>query len=398
MKVLILSTKMPWPARDGGAIATLNMALGLARKEIKVTLLAMNTGKHYFPETELPGDLKEKITIRSVNVDTRIRPIRLLLNFLFSRYPYNARRFISKAFTAALLDCLAADDFDIVQLEGPYLSHYIPSIRGRAMIALRAHNQEHRIWRLMSEQEGNPLKRFYQKNLARRITVLEKKLLSQIDMLVPISKEDSMGFDRLGHSLPVTVIPTGIDIYHYPLNEYEERLLLFFIGALDWAPNQEGLEWFFRDIWPAIRKKWPGLTLHLAGRNPDHYFKGKNPPGNVKLEGEVEDAIEFFHRHTVMLVPLLTGSGIRIKILEAMAMGKAVISTSIGAAGLEARNGEHLFLADTPVEFLNILETLQARPGLIKHTGLKARQFVRENFDILALSEKLISFYNDQLV
>jgi glycosyltransferase involved in cell wall biosynthesis len=397
MKILILSTKMPWPARDGGAIATLNMALGLVRKEIQVTLLTMNTGKHYFPETELPGDLKEKITILSVNVDTRIRPLRLMLNFLFSRYPYNARRFISKSFKAKLAACLASDDFDIVQLEGPYLSHYIPTIRGRAMIALRAHNQEHRIWKLMSEKEGNPLKRFYLKNLARRITVLERKLLSQVDLLVPISYEDSLGFDQLGHTLPVAVIPTGIDISDYPLNEKEERLLLFFIGALDWGPNQEGLDWFFREIWPGIRVRWPELTLHLAGRNPDYYFKGKSPPENVVLEGEVDDAIGFFHRHTVMIVPLLTGSGIRIKILEAMAMGKAVISTGIGAAGLHARNGEHLFLADTCDEYLNVLETLQAKPGLLRQTGMKARQFVRENFDILALSEKLISFYKDQL-
>jgi glycosyltransferase involved in cell wall biosynthesis len=398
MKILILSTKMPWPAKDGGAIATLNMALGLVRRGVQVTLLAMNTGKHFFPETELPGDLKEKIKFRSVEVDTSIRPLRLLQNFVFSSYPYNAQRFISKPFMAALDDCLAMGDFEIVQLEGPYLSPYVPSIRGRAKIALRAHNQEHRIWKLMAEKEAHPLKRCYLSNLARRITALEKKLLSQIDMLIPISAEDRKGFDQLGHNLPVTVIPTGIDISDYPLNDKEERLLLFFIGALDWGPNQEGLDWFFREVWPEIRHQWPGMTLHLAGRNPDYYLKGKNPPENVQLEGEVDNAVEFFHRHTVMIVPLLRGSGIRIKILEAMAMGKVVISTSMGAAGLEARNGEHLYLADTAAEYISVLDKLKARPDLLRATGTKARQFVRENFDILALSEKLISFYKEQLI
>ena len=115
MRILILSTKMPWPARDGGSIATLNMALGLARSECQVTLLTMNTGKHYFPETDLPGELKDKINIRTVNVDTRIRPLRLFLNFLFCRYPYNASRFVSKSFQTELEDCLQ-HDFDIVQL------------------------------------------------------------------------------------------------------------------------------------------------------------------------------------------------------------------------------------------------------------------------------------------
>ena len=398
MKILILSTKMPWPARDGGAIATLNMALGFAHKNCQVTLLTMNTGKHYFPETELPANLRNQISIRSVNVDTKIRPLRLILNFLFSRYPYNAQRFISKSFKAALEKCLAEHDFDIVQLEGPYLSYYIPSIKGKAKIVLRAHNQEHRIWKLMSKQESNPLKRFYLKTLAMRIEELEKKILSEIDILIPISEADRKGFDQLGHILPVMVIPTGIDISNYPVNKDENRILLFFIGALDWGPNQEGLDWFFREVWPEIRLKWPGLTLDLAGRNPAYYFNSRNLPDNVRLEGEVEDAIEFFHHHSVMIVPLLTGSGIRIKILEAMAMGKTVISTRIGAGGLEAMDGEHLFLADTPAEYVRILENLQTRQDHLQNMGLKARQFVKENFDILVLSEKLISFYKEQLV
>lgn len=398
MKILILSTKMPWPARDGGAIATLNMALGFARKKCQVTLLTMNTGKHYFPEAELPAALREQISIRSVNVDTKIRPLRLLLNFLFSSYPYNAERFISNPYKAALEKCLEEQDFDIVQLEGPYLSYYIPFIKGKARIALRAHNQEHRIWKLMSEQEGNPIRRFYFRILAARIERLEKDILTEIDLLVPISEADKEGFDQLGHTLPVIIIPTGIDISDYPLNQTENRILLFFIGALDWGPNQEGLDWFFREIWPEIRIKWPGLTLDLAGRNPGYYFNGRKLPDNVRLEGEVESAIEFFHQHTVMIVPLLTGSGIRIKILEAMAMGKTVISTRIGAGGLQAEHGDHLFLADTPAEYIRVIEDLQTRQDQLRKIGSQARQFIMENFDILALSEKLISFYKEQLL
>ncbi len=398
MKILILSTKMPWPARDGGAIATLNMALGFAHMNCQVTLLTMNTGKHYFPESDLPKSLRDLISILSVNVNTKIRPFRLILNLLFSRYPYNAERFISRSFRTVLEKCLAENDFDIVQLEGPYLSFYIPSIRGKAKIVLRAHNQEHQIWRLMSKQEHNLMKRFYLGILARRIEELEKKILSEVDLLIPISDEDRKGFDQLGHTLPVMVIPTGIDISNYPVNEDENRVLLFFIGALDWGPNQEGLDWFFREVWPEIRLKFPGLSLDLAGRNPAYYFSGRNLPENVRLEGEVEYAKEFFHKHTVMIVPLLTGSGIRIKILEAMAMGKIVISTRIGAGGLEAIHGEHLFLADTPAEYVSIIENLQTGQYHLQNMGQKARQFVTENFDILALSEKLISFYKEQLV
>jgi glycosyltransferase involved in cell wall biosynthesis len=201
----------------------------------------------------------------------------------------------------------------------------------------------------------------------------------------------------MGHDLPVQVIPTGLDIKNYPLKTDEERIRLFFIGALDWGPNQEGLDWFLNEVWPKIRQKWPGHILHLAGRNPAYYFNGRALPDNVELEGEVEDAIEFFDKQTVMIVPLLTGSGIRIKILEAMAMGKTVISTTIGASGLEAKDGEHLFLADSPEDYIKVLEILTDQEGMLHKTGLKARQFVKENFDILALSEKLIAFYKEQL-
>ncbi len=397
MKILILSTKMPWPARDGGAIATLNMALGFAGKNCQVTLLTMNTGKHYFPETEIPANIRDLISIRSVDVDTKIRPVRLLMNFLFSRYPYNALRFVSKPFKAELKKCLAEHDFDIIQLEGPYLKYYISCIKGKAKIAMRGHNLEHRIWRLMAQQEKNPLKRFYLTSLAGRILNLEKKELSEIDLLVPISEADRQGFDQIGHHLPAQVIPTGINISNYPLNDRGDSIRLFFIGALDWGPNQEGLDWFFKKVWPVLRLKWPGHILHIAGRNSSFYFNGRSLPDNVILEGEVEDAIEFIDNHTVMIVPLLTGSGIRIKILEAMAMGKTVISSTIGAAGLEARNGEHLFLADTPDEYISVLEKLSDQDGLLQRTGMKARQFVTENFDNLVLSEKLISFYKEQL-
>jgi glycosyltransferase involved in cell wall biosynthesis len=136
--------------------------------------------------------------------------------------------------------------------------------------------------------------------------------------------------------------------------------------------------------------------LHIAGRNPGHYFKDDPPQGTV-LEGEVEDALEFFSSHQVMLVPLLSGSGIRIKILEAMAMAKTVICTPIAAEGLKVSSGKQLFIAETPEQFAEILLKLSREPGLLSKTGRNARKFINENFDNLELSESLISFYKKHL-
>ncbi len=148
MKILILCTKLPWPAKEGGAIASLNLAVGLADVGCRVTFLAMNTSRHFMPPEKIPEEIRYKTGIRAVDVDTRLKAIPLLSNYLFSTYPYNAQRFVSRDFRKAILDCLGKVDFDIVQLEGPYLESYIPVIRSHssAKIALRAHNLEHRIW------------------------------------------------------------------------------------------------------------------------------------------------------------------------------------------------------------------------------------------------------------
>lgn len=396
MKILILSTKMPWPPRDGGAIATLNLAVGLARNGADVTLLTMNTGKHYFPPGQIPGHITDLIHIRSVDVDTRIRPLRLLLNLLFSSYPYIAERFISKPFQMELEKCLEKNSYDIIQIEGPYLGYYRHYIGKGPILSLRAHNLEHRIWDLRARKEKNPTRRFYLSSLSRRIYKLEKRLLREIDLLVPISESDKEDFRQMGHELPVMVCPAGMDLAKYPLSNAEEKIRLFYIGALDWTPNQEGLDWFFEKVWPGILSRWPELVMHIAGRNADQYFMDDIPP-NVCSEGEIDDAISFFRDHNVMIVPLLTGSGIRIKILEAMAMGKVVISSATGASGIGAIDDEHLFIADTAEDYIRVLETLSEQPGLMRKTGHQARQFVTEKFDNLVLSKELISFYKAQL-
>lgn len=396
MKILILSTKMPWPPKDGGAIATLNLAVGLARNGAEVTLLTMNTRKHYFPPEQIPGHIRELIRVRPVAVDTRVRTLGLLRNFLFSSYPYIAERFISETFRLALEDCLRREDYDIVQMEGPYLGYYRQFIGKTALVSLRAHNLEHRIWSLRSEEESNPLKRIYFRSLAKRIKRLEKRLLHEIDLLVPISGSDEDGFRGMQHQLPVRVCPTGLDLSDYPGSPPMEEIRLFFIGALDWAPNLEGLEWFFENVWPSVLAWHPETLLHVAGRNSDKYFTS-HLPENVFPEGEIEDARSFYRDHTVMIVPLLSGSGIRIKILEAMAMGKVVISTSTGAAGLGAEDGRQLFIADQAEDFVRVLKKLQKRPQIMQEIGHQARQFVTENFDNLVLSKNLFSFYKAQL-
>ena len=189
MKVLIVANKVPYPAKDGGAIATLNMALGLASAGADVTLVAINTIKHYSQINDIPEEITQRITIRAATLDTTIKPLAALKNLLFSDKPYNAERFESKEFDNLVGEELANNTYDIIQLEGPYLAPYIRTIRQKsnAALVLRAHNLEHEIWERTVTISTNPLKKLYLKNLAKRILRMQEKTLNLVDAVIPIT-------------------------------------------------------------------------------------------------------------------------------------------------------------------------------------------------------------------
>ena len=217
MEVLILSTKLPYPPRDGGAIATLNLASGLAETGAKVTMLTFNTSKHFTDTGTIPAEIRDQITILPVYKNVSIKPLKAAINLLFSREPYIASRYHDKTFSKALIEILKDGHFDFVQLEGPYLGQYIPLIRkySKARISLRAHNVEHRIWEMKYRNEAGKVIKWYTGILAKRIRKLEKELLEKIDLLIPISDEDASDFHNY-HDVPSVTIPACLRLAEYP--------------------------------------------------------------------------------------------------------------------------------------------------------------------------------------
>jgi hypothetical protein len=275
MKILVLANKLPFPPRDGGSIATMNMLLGLRQAGNQVTCLAMNTSKHPFPVEQIPQELHQKIRFLAVDVDTSIKPSRLLINLLFSREPYIAERFRSRAYSLELQALLAQESFDIVQIEGPYLFFCLGQVRkeSKASISLRAHNAEHQIWERMAQQEHSAVKRWYLKNLSRRLREFERRVFNRVDTLIPISAKDASYFRDQGTDTPMLTIPAGLDLEDYPLTGMPSGPSLFFIGALDWLPNQEGLSWFLDQVFEPLLEKLPEISFHVAGRNVPRAFQ-----------------------------------------------------------------------------------------------------------------------------
>ncbi|HRJ36824.1 MAG TPA: glycosyltransferase family 4 protein, partial [Flavobacteriales bacterium] len=168
---------------------------------------------------------------------------------------------------------------------------------------------------------------------------------------------------------------------------------LFHIGAMDWTPNSEGIEWFLKEVWPIVRKSYPNLKFHLAGRKmPDDLMN--NAPENVIVYGEVKSATAFMNSKSIMVVPLLTAGGMRVKIIEAMALGKAVISTRIGAEGIDCRKGENILIANSPEEFSQAISQLIENQQLFTSIGINARKLVEQHYDNRLLTRDLLNFYH----
>lgn len=395
MKVLQLCNKPPFPKVDGGCIAISNISLGLIEKGIQLKTLTVSTGKHPFLEDEIPADFKEKSKIEGVFLDTRVNVIDAF-SALVTADSYNVNRFFSPDFDKRLVEILQADEYDIVHLESLFMTPYINSIRmnSSAKIVLRSHNLEHLIWERLANSTGNKAKKMYLKHLASKLKKYELKTINEVDGIATISNEDTDRFASFKCEKKMITIPFGINISDYPYEKRDTQIRnsLYHIGAMNWEPNKEAINWFLDEIWPMVNKE--ELSLNLAGRDFPSYLK-ELENDQLIIHGEVENARKFMQSHDIMIVPLLSGSGMRIKIIEAMALGKAVISTSIGVEGINAVHNEHIMIADTAKEFAKAIIDLSKDPDKVIRIGENARKMVENQYDNSKIIFNLVNFYKE---
>ena len=399
MKILQVTNKVPYPVIDGGAIACMNLARGFSLLGHKVTILAMNTIKHHITLAEIPDSVKELAEFKLVNVPARISPVSALLNLMFSKKPYNATRFISKTFAAELKKVLHENEFDVIQLEGLYVCPYIPVIRenSKAKIIYRAHNIEHEIWSRTAIM-AHGFEKWYLKNLSKRIKQFEIQILNKYDLLVPITGRDGAILNKLGNKKPSHISQTGLDSsVLIPNSKNLKHPTLFHIGSLEWSPNQEGLIWFFENCWDAIREKYPDLQFFIAGRNAPAWFQKMMNLPNVVFKGEVADAYEFINSKSIMVVPLFSGSGMRIKIIEGMALGKPIVTTAIGTEGILTTSGENIVVTEDADGFVQSISDLIENREYFDKISKNAIEYIHENFDNLSSAEALIEFYKNHI-
>jgi glycosyltransferase involved in cell wall biosynthesis len=394
MQILVLVNKVPYPPRDGGSIATLSLAKQFVKKGHNVSILAMNTHKHYIDPKKIPSEISKNIPITTVDTPAKITMYGAFKNLIFTKKAYTTERFFTEEFRSSLIEILKAKKYDIIQLEGSYMGIYIDTIRAhsKAIISMRAHNLEYEIWERSAFNAGL-LHKFYFKILANRIKQFEINQLNQFDAIIPITNRDGKKLTDMGCKIPMHTAPMGVTINGKPDFSKVDYPSLFHIGALDWPPNQEGMLWFFESVWPHILKRHPNVQFYLAGRNPSSKIKNLKIK-NLHYLGEVESATEFIAGKAIGIVPLLSGSGMRIKIVEAMAMGKPQVTTSIGAEGNPAKDQEEIMIADNPKEFAEKVCMLIEDKVLFDRISKNAYEFAIREFDYDKITTSLIDFYN----
>jgi polysaccharide biosynthesis protein PslH len=391
LKILQICLRVPYPPGDGGNIAMYNLAKGLHDAGNKIHILAINTPKHFV--NEIPVQLKEIAEVDTVFINTKIDPFKAFTN-LFSSKSYNISRFYKEEFKNKVKELLTKETFDIIQLESLFVTPYIETIKKitDTPVVLRAHNIEHFIWQKMAVNEKNLLKKLYIKSLAKKLKNYETEIIKKPDALVAITEQDKKEFLKLNPDIPVHVAPVGLDPQQYSTNNISSEFSLFHLGSMDWLPNIEAVDWLVNNVYPLIEKE--NIKLYLAGRKMPEKILNINKK-NIIVEGLIENSKLYMEQKKIMLVPLLSGGGMRVKIIEGMALGKTIISTTKGAEGINYTAGENILIADTPHDFAEKINYLNKNRVEADRIGINAKKLFTEKYSYLEIAKDLNQFYNN---
>lgn len=392
MRVLVLSNRIPYPTNDGGAIAMFNMLKSIRIFSSDLTLFALNTKKHYQSNQQIEAAFENICKVFAPFIDTDIKIIDALLN-LFTNKSYNLVRFYNDSVNQELIKLLKNEEFDVIQFETLFTCEYIHTVKkySKAKLIYRPHNVESQIWYRLAKKESG-LKQRYLKMLAQRIEKYELEAPKYFDCIFPITEIDEKYFNTHFPNVKTHVVPVALNIDQFQsLNVACELDSIFHIGSLDWLPNQEAVIWFAENVITLLKQKSWNNKFYIAGKNtPEKIYQLENE--NVKVLGEVDDAKKLMLSKDIMIVPLFSGGGMRVKIIEGLALGKIIISTSLGVEGIPCKHMHDIIIANTATEFADaIIWCEHNKSELIKIS--ENAKVLASKFNIENIGKSILPFY-----
>jgi sugar transferase (PEP-CTERM/EpsH1 system associated) len=396
-RILLLSPWMPWPPHDGGRIRILNTLRHLGQRH-RLTLVAPSRSAADAEALDELSPLCEQVVTARLPAHTRAVLGRALRGAL-QRRPLVQGIHYAPALAARVRALTGSRDYDIVQVEFSWFTPYLKALHpaSRARTVLTMHNVE--TLRFARELRART-------TLGRRLALgwdqlvagaWEGRAVRGVDAVAVVSEAERGWVEQVAPAARVAVVPNGVDTEHFRPVAAAPGGALVFTGAMDYPPNVDAVVWFVREVWPLVRGRDPARRLEVVGRAPDPRVRALNGEAGVRVTGEVADVRVLLGQAAAVVVPLRAGGGTRLKILEAMAMARPVVSTTLGAEGLEARPGADLLIADTPTDFAGAVLSVLASRELAGRLGEAGRRLAVARYDWRRCLQPLEALYEQVL-
>jgi len=393
MKILQICNKPPFPSVDGGTMAMQNLTEALNLQNHSVKIIALNTQKHFSRLEKVPLEIRKKYALEYFFINTKITFLNTFFN-LFTSKPFHASRFYNKEIAKNISSIVAKEIYDVVILDSVFCGVYLETIKKifKGKIILRAHNIEFNLWQRIKNEEQNKLKKIYLNIQLKRLETFEKKIINKVDAIITITTEDKNYLNDKYKNKNVFILPYAVKKVFAPNIPINRSINFYHLGSMDWLPNLDGLQWFLNNVWNKFFIDNNLMFFRMAGRNMPNFLINKSEK-NLFIEGAISDADNFVKSCDIMICPLFSGGGMRIKIIEALAYGKPVIATKIAAEGIPYQNyiPSPIIIAENENDFFTSINKF-ADSKFYESTSKMAIKLIEENFLLEPLSKKLSDF------
>ncbi|KMY57237.1 glycosyltransferase family 4 protein [Geobacillus stearothermophilus] len=391
MRILFLTTLLPYPLDNGGKIKTFYTLKALSADHEVDVLCFINNKKDNVYKKNISKicnqiDIVEKVLIAKYSKKSLLQDF---TRSLFTKYPYVIYKFYSKEMAKKIIELQKNYSYDLIYVD--HLPMMIYHNLFNSPVILDEHNVESLIMKRFYEVEKNFIKKIIGYIEYKKLLSFEKFALNRVDRIISLSLQDKQELERLsGSDKPIDVIPICIESNYVKgqIHRQEgEKLKILFVGTMSWYPNSHGLTWFIEEVFSKLDEN--KFELYVVGGNPPASITKWNEKSNIHIVGYVTDVNQYIDICHVNVVPIFIGSGLRVKIIEAYSKGIPTISTSIGAEGIEVRNGENIIIANEPEEFISSLNELYNNMSLLNHIKNEALKTYETHYSVSVLAHKL---------
>jgi len=395
MNILFLATNFPYPPNSGHNLRTYNI-LKILSKSNNIHFLGFSKNKEY-PTTDNPINAfcKSVELFKATDDFSKSKMIfSLLLNF-FSHYPYALEKYYLQEMKNKINEIIINNDIDLVHFDLLHLSMYI-DIVGKVPKTLTEHNVEsERILKLV-RNSTNLLFKMYMYIQYKKLYEFEKNICQKFDVCITVSDEDADTLKKMCPAGRYYVIPNGVDTeYFRPGNNNPVPNSLVWVGGMHDFYNREAINYFCKEVFPLIKCKVSKITFNAIGTSPTRRLINLSKHNkNVSAVGYVEDIRPYVSSSSIFIAPMLSGGGTKLKVLNAMSMGKPVVTTNVGAEGIDLQNGENIVIADNPEDYANGIIDLLKSPTLASKIGQNGRKLILRKYDWNVIGKKQLELYN----